>query len=139
MTPSSIVSAGIFKVDEKGISPTNDFLAAEEPLEMRIKYGSPGEQFTKNISVTMRTPGMDDELVTGFLFTEGLIKTIDDISNIQYPTGIHSNIIEVELKDGVSVEMNSLERNFYTTSSCGVCGKSSIEAIRNALARFTRS
>lgn len=129
MTPSSIVSAGIFKVDEKGISPTNDFLAAEEPLEMRIKYGSPGEQFTKNISVTMRTPGMDDELVTGFLFTEGIIKTIDDISNIQYPTGIHSNIIEVELKDGVSVEMNSLERNFYTTSSCGVCGKSSIEAI----------
>lgn len=129
MTPSSIVSAGIFKVDEKGISPTNDFLAAEEPLEMRIKYGSPGEQFTKNISVTMRTPGMDDELVTGFLFTEGIIKTIDDISNIQYPTGIHSNIIEVELKDGVSVEMKSLERNFYTTSSCGVCGKSSIEAI----------
>ena len=132
MTSSSIVSTGIFKVDEKGISPTNDFLAAEEPLEMRIKYGSPGEQFTKNISVTMRTPGEDDELVTGFLFTEGIIKTFDDISSIRYPTGKHSNIIEVELKEGVLVEMKSLERNFYTTSSCGVCGKSSIEAIKTS-------
>ncbi len=129
MTPSSIVSAGIYKVDEQGISKTNDFLAAEEPLQMRIKYGDPVEQLIKNISVTMRTPGKDEELVTGFLFTEGIIKSIDDISNIQYPTGIHSNIIEVEFKAGVMVEMKSLERNFYTTSSCGVCGKSSIEAI----------
>lgn len=130
MTPSSIVSTGIHKADEKGCAKTNDFLAVEEPLEMRIRYGSITDKVTKNISVTMRTPGNDEELVTGFLFTEGIIKSVDEINNVKHIVSTNDNVIEVELKPGVSIDLKNLERNSYTTSSCGVCGKSSIEAIK---------
>jgi FdhD protein len=78
----------------------------------------------------MRTPGNDFELATGFLFTEGIIKNLHDISSIKHCNGLHQNVVVVELKDNVQIELGRLERNFYTTSSCGVCGKSSLEAVR---------
>ena len=130
MGRASIISTGIFKVDGTGSKATNDFLAIEEPLEIRITYGIPPKQVTKSISVTMRTPGNDDELATGFLFTEGIIKNVHEISTIKHSNGTEENVIEVELKPGVSFNLQNLDRNFYTTSSCGVCGKSSIEAIK---------
>ena len=125
----STISTGIYKVDKTGINATDDFLAVEEPLEIRIRYGIPPEQVTKSISVTMRTPGNDEELATGFLFTEGIIKNVHDITGVQHCDNSDENVVEVELKPGVSFNLKNLDRNFYTTSSCGVCGKSSIEAI----------
>ncbi len=105
-------------------------LAAEEPLEIRIVFGDKDQRIQKSISVTMRTPGNDFELATGFLFTEGIIKDAEDITAIKHCNGLNENVVRVELKEDVAVEMNKLERNFYTTSSCGVCGKSSIEAVK---------
>ncbi len=117
-----------------------DVLAVEEPLEIRIGL-SDGKH--RAISITMRTPGNDAELAAGFLFTEGIIHSPDQIKQIRHcglkigkQTGaldrvaaLNSNTIRVDLNDGVNVDLKSLERNFYTTSSCGVCGKSSIEAL----------
>lgn len=78
----------------------------------------------------MRTPGNDFELAKGFLFTEGIIKNAEDLISIKHCNGLHENVVRVEMKDNLVVEVSKLDRNFYTTSSCGVCGKSSIEAVR---------
>ncbi|MEO8111797.1 MAG: formate dehydrogenase accessory sulfurtransferase FdhD, partial [Ginsengibacter sp.] len=131
MTMSSALPASIIKVDNTGgTHRTDDMLAVEEPLEIRIGFDDKGERIQKNISVTMRTPGNDFELATGFLFTEGIIKNAEEILSIKHCNGINENVVRVELNENVKVALNKLERNFYTTSSCGVCGKSSIEAIK---------
>ena len=115
-----------------------DVLAVEEPLEIRLDYGLPGERKVQNISVTMRTPGQDDELATGFLFTENIIKNKEDIASVEYCfiacAENKENVIQVSLREGVEPELRNSERNFYTTSSCGVCGKGSIGAIRTVSA-----
>lgn len=112
-----------------------DQLAIEEPLEIRLEHWARGELQRKSVSITMRTPGHDLELAAGFLFTEGVIKQHKDIRQIR-PCGppveeqdFH-NIVRVELNPGVSVNTETMERNFYTTSSCGICGKTSMEALR---------
>jgi FdhD protein len=92
-----------------------------------------GERIVRPVSVTMRTPGLDTELAAGFLFTEGIISAADDIDAFE-PWGPHTaagvNTVIVHLRAGVHVDLRRLERHFYTTSSCGVCGKTSLEAIR---------
>jgi FdhD protein len=101
-----------------------DSLAAEEPLEIRIG----GVPFT----VTMRTPGHDLELAAGFLLTEGIILSVDQIAGLRVLTpenGLRSNVVEVELKDA-EFDSDALRRNFFAASSCGICGKASIHAIR---------
>lgn len=118
-----------------GIScPAIDTLAIEEPLEIRLAYGEAANRQSKNISVTMRTPGDDAELAVGFLFTEGIITKKAELATIAYRmkacASNQENTIQVELGDGVMPKLQNTERNFYTTSSCGVCGKGSIEAIR---------
>ena len=112
-----------------------DSLAIEEPLEIRLEYWADGEYLQKSISITMRSPGHDFELATGFLFTEGIIEGYDQIKHIQHcgPQVDESdlqNIIRVELESNVVLNTSTIERNFYTTSSCGICGKTSIEALR---------
>jgi FdhD protein len=102
-------------------------LAVEEPLELRID-GTP-------ITVTMRTPGSDVELAQGFLLTEGVIGGRDDIARVEYCRGAGEdglntyNVLDVRLTPGVPMPDVDVTRNFYTTSSCGVCGKGSIDAI----------
>jgi len=101
-----------------------DSLAAEEPLEIRVG-GVP-------LTVTMRTPGNDLELAAGFLLTEGIIESFDQIAGLRAKApdnGLRSNVVEVELKDS-EFDPEELQRNFYAASSCGICGKASIEAIR---------
>jgi FdhD protein len=101
-----------------------DHLAAEEPLEIRIDE--------KPLTVTMRTPGHDEELAAGFLWTEGLIESSDQIRGIRKitPAGAaRDNIVSVELGDR-SFDPETLQRNFFAASSCGICGKASIDAIR---------
>jgi FdhD protein len=112
-----------------------DLLAVEEPLEIRIGYGLPNERKQKSLSVTMRTPGHDFELALGFLFTEGIIQSFDRVESIKYCEDVgrqdeKENVVRVEVKPDVQIEFEKLQRNFYTTSSCGVCGKSSIEAVQ---------
>jgi FdhD protein len=109
----------------------NDSLAVEEPLEIRL--GLPGEKH-KAISITMRTPGNDHELAVGFLFTEGILKEPAQIKAVRHcglPDKKKSiqNTVVVELNETIDLDLKKLERNFYTTSSCGVCGKSSIDAL----------
>ncbi|UWX58880.1 formate dehydrogenase accessory sulfurtransferase FdhD [Chryseobacterium oranimense] len=124
----------IIKVKESSSFPYTDDISVEEPLEIRVSYGAEGKKESKNISVTMRTPGNDAELAAGFLFTEGIISAREQIKNIYSPQAECSrnseNIVIVELTEGFVPELMKADRNFYTTSSCGVCGKGSIESIR---------
>ena len=101
-----------------------DSLAAEEPLEIRVA--------NTPLTITMRTPGHDLELAVGFLLTEGIIQSADQISLLRLgapKNGLRSNLVEIELKD-CSFNLQDLERNFPSTSSCGICGRASIDAIR---------
>jgi FdhD protein len=110
-----------------------DTLATEEPLEVRLG-GAP-------ITVTMRTPGDDFDLVIGFLTTEGVIGAADDVTALRYCAGVADdgantyNVIDVTLAPHVNASVDSVTRNFYTSSSCGVCGVASIEAVRR-VSRF---
>jgi FdhD protein len=127
-----------------------DTLAVEEPLEIQLGYGTADARAVKSISVTMRTPGYDFELAAGFLMTEGVIRDVNDIERIVYaaesageplkseaatpsalPYQPRRNIVRVDLAPDVVVSIANLERNFYTTSSCGICGKASLLALQS--------
>lgn len=116
---------------EDGISqPRQDAVAVEEPLEIRLDYGPETQRTIRPLSVTMRTPGCEADLAVGFLLTEGIVGQRADILRVQEdPNG---NSVVVSLRAGLSPALQSVDRNFYTTSSCGVCGKSSIDAVRLA-------
>jgi FdhD protein len=105
----------------------SDYLAVEEPLEIRI-----GDD---PVSVTMRTPGHDRELAAGFLFTEGLIRSAADIESLEHPAPTddtnHSNVIVAKLAPNSTPDLDRLRRHFFASSSCGICGKASIDAVRN--------
>jgi FdhD protein len=107
---------------------TDDSVAVEEPLEIRLGYEDAGERRTRSVSITMRTPGHDEDLAAGFLYTESIVRSPDDIAIIKPCDG--DNTIRVELEDGVDVDLDRLQRHFYTSSSCGVCGKASLDALR---------
>lgn len=119
----------IVRVEHNKAVVAEDFLAVEEPLEIQLEYGPAKERVSKPISITMRTPGQDGELAAGFLMTEGVIDDPGDIKTIT-PSG--PNVVRVELVTGFVVKATSLERNFYITSSCGVCGKASLLALQVA-------
>ncbi len=125
-----------------------DELAIEEPLEIQLTYGPSNSRQTRSISVTMRTPGNDFDLAAGFLMTEGVIKDANDVERIVYAgrpfdeeepspqtmtslkLGSRQNVVRVDLATEVAVSLGTLQRNFYTTSSCGICGKASLLALR---------
>jgi FdhD protein len=126
----SVSRTTIKKINGHTISDANDLLATEEPLEIRLEYSAKDKRVVKNISVTMRTPGNDLELATGFLYTEGIVKYPADVAAVRHVKRNDENVVLVSLGDTAAPELNNLERNFYTTSSCGVCGKASIEAVK---------
>jgi FdhD protein len=111
-----------------------DIVATEEPLGIRIGYSRPdGSRAEEEVSITMRTPGHDEDLAVGFLFTEGIIHAGSDVQGVVprgqlAPNGL-ANVVRVELTPGVKVDFKRLERHFYTSSSCGVCGKASIDSV----------
>ncbi len=121
----------IWNVTQKQRVEKSDFLAVEEPVEIQLKLK---DQPPKSISITMRTPGNDFELAIGFLFTEGIIQSKAQVDNIDYAkvweTEKEGNIVLVEIAEGVEIDFQRLERHFYTSSSCGVCGKASIDAVK---------
>jgi FdhD protein len=108
-----------------------DTLATEEPMEIRLLAGA----HRQTVAVTMRTPGADFELAAGFLYGEGIVKSTDDIAKISYcvdpdlDATQQYNIVNVELRGGREYDLRPLERHFYTTSACGVCGKASLEQL----------
>lgn len=114
-----------------------DTLAVEEPLEIRLGFAENGKFTHRAISITMRTPGDDFELAAGFLFTEGILSSKNQISDIKHCGKFPSfqNTVRIDLRAETNVNLKKLERNFYTTSSCGVCGKTSLEALTVAGAR----
>lgn len=111
-----------------------DAVAVEEPLEIRLGYDGPDGRLARSLSITMRTPGDDLALAAGFLFGEGIVREAGEIASLAHcgppaPGKDHRNVVRVELAPGVAVDLARLERHFYTTSSCGVCGKTSLEAL----------
>jgi FdhD protein len=144
----SVIETSVDKISGQTSQHLRDNLAIEEPLEIQLGYGPIDSRKTKSISVTMRTPGDDIELAAGFLMTEGIIHDANDIEHIGHTfadfsklgeklqidaaamAGSKRNTVRVELAANVRVSVANLERNFYTTSSCGICGKASLLALR---------
>jgi len=112
-----------------------DPLAREEPLELRLLFGPIAERCSRGLSITMRTPGDDFELAVGFLVSEGLVTGPADVSQIEFcgltAGATTSNIVKISLAPEVAVDFDRLQRHVYTTSSCGLCGKSSLEALEH--------
>jgi len=150
----SLRQATVEKVTGRTSQQIVDSLAIEEPLEIQLTYGPSSSRHTRSISVTMRTPGDDFDLAVGFLMTEGVIHDANDVEQIAYAghtfnekesfnkeesiphtmdaltLGSRQNVVRVDLATDVAVSLATLQRNFYTTSSCGICGKASLLALR---------
>ena len=141
-TKSEKFETEIRRVSETDFSAVEiDTLAVEEPLEIRLGYKENGKIVHKAISITMRTPENDHELVAGFLFTEGILQSKNQIEKIKhcgkFPN--NRNTVRLDLSPETAIDFNKLTRNFYTTSSCGVCGKSSIEALTTGANKIERA
>lgn len=131
MMDRSSIPVRVRRVEGVVARDVDDVLAAEEPLEIQLGYERNGWRVHKPVSITMRTPGSDFELAAGFLFSEGILRRPDEIEQLRFePAGDeNANVVRVELKADVKVDLARLERHFYTTSSCGVCGKTSLAAL----------
>jgi FdhD protein len=110
----------------------HDLVVVEEPLEIRLALARGGKKTERSLSITMRTPGDDFELAVGFLFGEGIIHGRQDLEAIfpSQATPENCNVVTVKLRKGLNVDRSRLLRHFYTTSSCGVCGKASLAALQ---------
>ena len=140
-TNPGCMETSVKRFDGQHWTTTHDELAVEEPLEIRLVYGPANDRLVKSISITMRTPGNDAELAVGFLLTEGVIRDVEDVDSVTadsnetlHPTissnSADNNFVYVKLMPHVDVSIANLQRNFYTTSSCGICGKASLLALR---------
>ncbi len=129
-SPRSKTKTEIWVVENKNFVTRSDQLATEEPLEIRLTFPK------QTIAVTMRTPGTDFDLAAGFLYSEGVIKNREDISKISYCVDPEidgeqqQNIVNITLNSELNPNLKTLERHFFTTSACGVCGKASIESLQ---------
>tara|TARA_B100001540_G_scaffold291086_1_gene288316 strand:- start:596 stop:1432 length:837 start_codon:yes stop_codon:yes gene_type:complete len=124
----------ISKFDNNNLSEIKDFISIEEPLQMDLKFKKGNDWSINNISITMRTPGNDEDLISGFLFNEKIIDNISDIEKIEKigdPVGDFNiqNTIQATIKNSNNIEIDKLKRNFLTNSSCGVCGKTSLDTV----------
>ncbi len=130
--PGAKVRAVVRVVRGDQLEVRTDFLTTEEPMEVRVAAGP----HRKTVAVTMRTPGHDFELAAGFLFSEGLVQRREQVARIAYcsdpevPAGQRYNVVTVELRGRDLPDLGSLERYFYTTSACGVCGKASLDSLQ---------
>ena len=139
----AVLETSITRVYRTGQMERTEAVTVEEPMEIQLEYGPAKARTSRPISVTMRTPGHDAELALGFLHTEGVLDNVDmeDVRFIGRETvqthcgagdsSSNAGVVRIALAEGVSVRTGSLERNFYTSSSCGVCGKASLLALRS--------
>jgi FdhD protein len=134
----NVLKTPILRVNTEGSFADEDTLAAEEPLEIVLAFGETNHRRRQSISVTMRTPtGHDFELAMGFLLTEGVIKDAKDVISVRYSASeldesAQTNVVQVDLKPSVKFDAERLQRHFYTSSSCGVCGKTSLDMVQTA-------
>lgn len=123
----------LISMDEDGAHPRRDRVVIEEPLEIRVVLP---DETRHSISVTMRTPGQDEELAAGFLFTEGILANRDALASVQHcPSALGAaagNVVNARLAPGASFDPTRFTRNVYTTSSCGICGRASLDLIRQS-------
>jgi FdhD protein len=124
----ALAAVRVRRMSASGLAVQSDVLAVEEPLEVRLGCDVGGRRVHRAVSITMRTPGHDLELAVGFLFTESVIVAREQVAGVRACGG--GNVARVDLHAGVAVDLSRLERHFYTSSSCGVCGKASLEAVR---------
>jgi FdhD protein len=134
----STVPADIWMLEGERATPFPDTLATEAPLEIRLRVTPEGEEAHLHpLAVTMRTPGADRELALGFLYNEGILASREDVVAVDHPrppgqrlgSQGGSGIVELTLRPGLVPPLEGLERHFYTTSACGLCGKASLEAL----------
>jgi FdhD protein len=124
---SALTTSPVIRLRAGKHETIQDVLVVEEPLEIRLGYNDPRKgRIHKSISITMRTPGNDIALALGFLYAESIIASLATVTAIDTTT---SNVIRIELSDTARFDSQRLERHFYTTSSCGVCGKASLESL----------
>jgi FdhD protein len=134
MSTPRLFTRKIRKIIGDRVHDCTDQLALEEPLEIQIAWGPEGARERKTVAITMRTPGHDRELAAGFLVGEGLLRSLEQVEAVHTlgardPESGQQHQVRVTLRPGVKVDLDRLQRNFYTTSSCGVCGKTSLEAL----------
>ena len=129
--PPAVRHTTVRKMDSEQAVDCRDWLAVEEPLEIRLNYVAKGRRQGKVVSITMRTPGQDRELAAGFLFTEGIVRKPEEIARIYAAEtpGQAVNQILIELAGDMEPDLPRLERRFFSSSSCGVCGKTTVESL----------
>ena len=128
------IKYNVSKYKDSKIQEVKDSVSIEEPLEMRLKFKKNGKWETQNISITMRTPGNDEDLIRGFLFNERIIENLNQIEATEQmgdDVGDYNlkNTIEATINNIENLDIERLKRNFLTNSSCGVCGKTSLDSI----------
>ena len=128
------IKYNVIKLKENKIEEIKDHVSVEEPLEMSLKFKKNGKWQTENLSITMRTPGNDEDLITGFLYNERIIEKFSDIENIEKAGekvgdfNIQNKIVAT-ISNIKNIDIGKIKRNFITNSSCGVCGKTSLETV----------
>ena len=128
------IKYNVSKYKSSKIQEIKDSISIEEPLEMRLRFKKKNKWEIQNISITMRTPGNDEDLIRGFLFNEGIIENLNEIDSIEQKgddVGDYNikNTIEATINSTKNLDIGKLKRNFLTNSSCGVCGKTSLDSI----------
>jgi FdhD protein len=128
------IKYNILKLKNSNSEEIKDFVSVEEPLEMKLKFKIDGEWRIENLSITMRTPGNDEDLISGFLFNEKIIESIIEIEKVEKEgekVGDYNvqNKIVATINNVKNIDIGKLKRNFITNSSCGVCGKTSLDAV----------
>ena len=128
------IKYNVTKLRENKTEEVKDHVSVEEPLEMNLRFKQNSNWHTENLSITMRTPGNDEDLVTGFLFNERIIEDVNQIIKIEKQgdkVGDYNiqNKIEATIDNIKNIDIGKLKRNFLTNSSCGVCGKASLDTI----------
>ena len=128
------IKYNVVKLKDGSSEEVKDFVSVEEPLEMSLKYKVDGKWETDQQSITMRTPGNDEDLISGFLFNERIIENFSDIENIEKigeKVGDFKiqNKIVATINNTKNIDIAKIKRNFITNSSCGVCGKTSLETV----------
>tara|TARA_B100001765_G_C19464220_1_gene320725 strand:+ start:186 stop:1028 length:843 start_codon:yes stop_codon:yes gene_type:complete len=128
------IKYNVSKFKNSKLEEVKDSVSIEEPLEMRLKYKKDDKWEIQNISITMRTPGNDEDLIRGFLYNEKIIENMNEIDSIEIQgdnAGDYNlqNIIEATINKIDNLEIGKLKRNFITNSSCGVCGKTSLDSL----------
>ncbi len=124
----------VIKLKNNSTEEIKDSVSVEEPLEMSLKFRTKGEWKEENLSITMRTPGNDEDLISGFLFNERIIENFSDIEKIEKKGdevgdyGIKNKVVAT-INNAKNIDIGKLKRNFLTNSSCGVCGKTSLDSV----------